>query len=109
MREEVKVYGFPVVATVKKILGTCRLGHKVGDKVIFEEMEIIGKLCNGALATMVPTVQALMREGAEFPWSKDRDVTTVPCAECSNCDNLVFFELKRDRKHPWPIPPEYGK
>jgi len=82
---------------VKKIKGKCSVGHKVGDKIIFDGMHISGKLCSSALATIVPTVYAFMW-GAEFPWDEDRDVTTVPCVDERN---QVVFELKRDREHPW--------
>jgi uncharacterized repeat protein (TIGR04076 family) len=90
-------YGFPIIVTVKKITGTCRLEHKVGDQAIVGQMEIKGKLCNGALATIYPTLYAF-QWGAEFPWDKNRDITEVPCVDGFN---LVIFELKRDRKHPW--------
>jgi uncharacterized repeat protein (TIGR04076 family) len=89
-------YGFTVVATVKKIHGNCRLGHKVGDQVVFDQMEIKGKICNGALRTIYPTLYAF-QWGAEFPWDKNRDITTVPCGDY---ENLVVFELKRDRENP---------
>ena len=89
-------YGFPIVATVKKVTGTCHLEHKVGDKIYFNQMEIKGKMCNGVMATIYPTLYAL-QWGAEFPWDKDRDITEVPCVDRGK----VVFELKRDRKHPW--------
>jgi hypothetical protein len=31
---------------------------------------------------------------AEFPWDKDKDVTSVPCLDA---ENSVVFELQRDR------------
>ncbi len=86
-------YGFPITVRVKKVPRVCRLGHKVGDQVLFGQMEIKGKLCNGALRTIYPTLYAF-QWGAEFPWDKNRDITTVPC-------HNVAFELKRDRKNVW--------
>ena len=93
-----EVYGFPITVTVKKITGTCKLEHKVGDQAIVGQMEIKGKLCNGTLATIYPTLYAFSW-GAEFPWDKDTDKTEIPCGHCGK--NMVIFELKRDRKHPW--------
>jgi uncharacterized repeat protein (TIGR04076 family) len=86
-------YGFPIILTVKKLNGPCDNGHKVGDQVLFGQMEIKGKLCNGAWRTIYPTLYAF-QWGAEFPWDKNRDITTVPC-------HNVVFELKRDRKNVW--------
>ena len=90
-------YGFRVVAKVKEIKNFCGIGHEVGDEVIFDEMEVKGKLCNGALSTIIPAVYAMMW-GSEFPWDENKDVTTVPCADCKN---PVVFELTRVRKNPW--------
>jgi len=92
-----KGYGFTVEVTVKRVKGKCSVGHKVGDKVIFDGLSVKGNICSSALATFVPTLYAFMW-GAEFPWDKSRDVTTVPCVDEKN---QVVFELKRDRGHPW--------
>ncbi len=92
-----KGYGFPVEVTVKKIKGKCSFGHKVGDKIVFDGLGVKGNICPSALATMFSIVYAFMW-GAEFPWDKNRDITTVPCVDD---ENQVVFELKRDRKHPF--------
>jgi len=97
MKEETKGYGYTVTATVKGIKGRCEVGYKVGDKIVFDGLSVNGKICSGALATIVPTLYAFMW-GAEFPWDEDKDVTTVPCVDEQN---QVVFELKRDRQHPW--------
>jgi uncharacterized repeat protein (TIGR04076 family) len=89
-------YGFPITITAKKITGTCFLEHKVGDQVVVDQMEIKGKLCNGALRTIYPTLYAF-QWGAEFPWDKNRDITEIPCGHCGM--NLVVFEIKRDREN----------
>ena len=89
-------YGFPITVRVKKVPRVCRLGHKVGDEAVVEQMEIKGKICNGALRTIYPTLYAF-QWGAEFPWNKNRDITEVPCVDRGK----VVFELKRDRKNPW--------
>jgi len=93
----IKGYGFAVEASVKKIKGKCSHGYKVGDKIIFDGLNIKGRVCPSALATIVPTIYAFMW-GAEFPWDENRDVTDVPCVDSKN---QVVFELKRDRKNPW--------
>ena len=97
MNEKAKGYGFTVTATVKEIKGKCEVGHRVGDKVVFDGLSVKGKVCSGALATVMPTLYAFMW-GAEFPWDEDKDVTTVPCVDEKN---QVVFELRRDRQHPW--------
>ena len=98
-RKEVKSYGYSVIVTVKEIRGKCALGHKVGDKIIFDGLRVKGKMCFSALATLMPTVYAFAW-GAEFPWDRNKDVTTVPCPDETN---QVLFELKRDRRRPWYI------
>jgi len=90
-------YGFTVEVTVKEIKGKCSMGHKIGDKVIFDGLHVKGKICCSALASIFPTVYAFMW-GADFPWDRVRDITTAPCLDEKN---QVVFELKRNRKCPW--------
>ena len=97
MKKQAKSYGFTVTVTVVEIKGKCEVGHKVGEKIIFDGLSVKGKMCSSALAAMMPTLYAFMW-GAEFPWDQDKDTTTVPCVDEKN---QVVFELKRDRKHPW--------
>jgi len=92
-----KGYGYTLTVTVKKIKGKCDVGHKVGDKIVFDGLRVRGKMCFSALATLMPTIYAFAW-GAEFPWNKNRDTTTIPCPDDIN---QVVFEIKRDRRHPW--------
>lgn len=64
-----------VEAKVISQKGICALGHKVGDKIIFTETGVEGKICIHALYSMLPAVFAMMFE-AQFPWLKDPDKKT---------------------------------
>lgn len=101
-RKEARSYGYNVIVTVKKVKGECPLGHQVGDKIIFELLRVKGKICFEALATLMPTIYAFAW-GVEYPWDRNKDITTVPCPDTTN---QVLFELKRDKKHPWYIKKE---
>jgi uncharacterized repeat protein (TIGR04076 family) len=94
IKKEKKGYGFAVEATVKSIRGKCMFGHKVGDKIVFDGSEVKGKICYAALIYIMPIVYAFAWGAAEFPWDKDKDVTSVPCLDA---ENSVVFELQRDR------------
>ncbi len=81
-------------ATVKSIRGKCMFDHKVGDKIVFDGSEVKGKICYAALIYIMPIVYTFAWGAAEFPWDKDKDVTSVPCLDA---ENSVVFELQRDR------------
>ena len=85
---------FHVEITVKSIKGTCHFGHKVGDKIYFDGRKIGGEVCYNALLTLLPRVWAT-RFGAQFPWTKDRDVLVSACPDSVNA---VVFEIRRIRK-----------
>ncbi len=85
---------FDVEVTVKSIKGTCDFGCKVGDKVYFDGRKIKGNICYSALMAILPKVYA-MRYGAEFPWTKNKDVIQNVCPDPAN---PVLFEIKRIRK-----------
>lgn len=91
-----KGYGYTLTVTVKEIKGNCDVGHRVGDKIVFDGLRVRGKMCFSALATLMPTIYAFAW-GSEFPWGK-RDVTIVPCPDEIN---QVIFEIRRDRRKPW--------
>jgi len=98
-KKEAKTYGYSVTVTVKEIKGKCEVGHKVGDKTIFDGYEVKGKMCFSAMLHLLPIIHAFAW-GAEFPWDKNEDITYYSCPDPENC---VTFEIKRDRKHPWYI------
>jgi uncharacterized repeat protein (TIGR04076 family) len=82
-----------VEVTVKSQRGRCAFGHKVGDRVFFDGRSVKGEICYSALVVLLPKVFAL-HYGAEFPWSKDKDVI---CNACPDSENPVVFEIRRVR------------
>jgi len=83
-----------VQVTVKSQKGKCAVGHKVGDKIVFDGKSVKGNICYSALMVLLPKVYA-MRYGAEFPWSQDKDAI---CNACPDAKNPVVFEIKRIRE-----------
>ncbi len=83
-----------VEAKVISQKGTCVLGHKIGDKIIFTETGVKGKICIHALYSMLPAVFAMMFE-AQFPWLEDPDKKTHVCPDAFN---PVVFEISRIRE-----------
>ena len=86
--------GYRVTATVISQQGVCHAGHRVGDVVSFDGLHVEGPICLHALYSMLPKVFA-MRYGAEFPWLKDKDVSTHACPDAYN---PVVFEIRRVRE-----------
>jgi uncharacterized repeat protein (TIGR04076 family) len=81
-----------VRAKVVSVTGTCELGHRVGDVVVFTDKGVVGPLCVHALYSMMPKVFAMMFN-ADFPWAREHpDNLTHPCPDA---DNPVVFELTR--------------
>jgi uncharacterized repeat protein (TIGR04076 family) len=80
-----------IVCRVAKQEGTCAVGHKVGDKILFTGDEVKGKLCISALYSMIPKVYAMMYN-ARFPWLKKQCVANHACPDGFN---PVMFELER--------------
>jgi len=72
--------------------GQCAAGHKVGSKIIFEDDEIKGKFCITAMYSMMPKIFAMKYE-ANFPWLKDKDVSTHACPDGYN---PVIFKITRE-------------
>ena len=82
---------YKIIARVKSVKGECAFDHKPGDKIIFDGETIKGRICMSALYSFLPKVFAL-RYGAEFPWLKDKNVTTHACPDAQN---PVVFEIRR--------------
>jgi len=82
-----------VSAEVISQKGTCAIGHKPGDRVIFTEEGVSGRICIHALYSMMPAVFAMMFE-ARFPWLKDPDSKTHACPDAFN---PVVFRISRQR------------
>ncbi len=85
-----------IVVEVISQKGTCAAGHKVGDKIIFEEGEVKGKLCLSAMYSMLPKIYAMTYE-ANFPWLKNKDEATHACPDGYN---PVIFKITREKFAP---------
>ena len=81
-----------IVVEVLSQKGTCAACHKVGDKIIFENDEMKGKLCITALYSMIPKIFAMKYE-SNFPWLKDKDIATHACPDGFN---PVIFKITRE-------------
>ena len=80
-----------ILCRVVKQEGSCAVGHKVGDEILFSGDEMKGKMCISAMYSMIPKVYAMMYN-AKFPWLKDQCVATHTCPDGFN---PVMFELIR--------------
>ena len=85
---------YVIEVTVKSQKGKCALGHKVGDKIVFDGRSVSGDICYSALMVLLPKIYA-MRYGVEFPWSEDGDTIFNACPDS---ENPVVFEIRRIRK-----------
>jgi uncharacterized repeat protein (TIGR04076 family) len=83
-----------VTAKVISQKGSCGIGHKVGDEIIFTEDGVEGKICIHALYSFLPKVFAMMFD-SQFPWLDDPDVSTSACPDAYN---PVVFEINRKKK-----------
>ncbi len=82
-----------IVLEVIKQEGSCAAGHKVGDKIIFEDDgEIKGKICISALYSIIPKIYAMKYE-ANFPWLNDKNVSTHACPDGYN---PLMFKVTRE-------------
>ncbi len=83
-----------VTAKVISQKGSCGIGHKVGDEIIFTEDSVKGKICIHALYSFLPKVFAMMFD-SQFPWLDDPDVST---SACPDANNPVIFEISRKKE-----------
>ena len=76
---------------VVKVNKECTIGHKVGDKIIFENDTIDGRLCHTAMYCMLPKIFAMKYE-AKFPWCAEN-----PNSDSHSCPNKgnVTFNITR--------------
>lgn len=81
-----------IVVEVISQKGDCAAGHKVGDKIIFEDEEMKGRLCHSAMYSILPKIFAMKYE-ANFPWLKDKNVATHACPDGYN---PVIFKITRE-------------
>jgi uncharacterized repeat protein (TIGR04076 family) len=78
---------------VKSIAGECQAGHKIGEEIIVENVNLSGYLCPHALHSLWPFVMTLQMRG-KFPWG-DGHSTLIACPDG---ENLVVFEVSRIRE-----------
>ena len=83
-----------VTAKVISQKGSCGIGHKVGDEIIFTEDGVKGKICIHAHYSFLPKVFAMMFD-SQFPWLDDPDVSTSACPDAYN---PVIFEISRKKR-----------
>ena len=83
-----------VTAKVISQKGSCGIGHKVGDEIIFTEDGVEGKICIHALYSFLPKVFAMIYD-SQFPWLDDPDVSTSASPDAYN---PVVFEISRKKK-----------
>ena len=83
-----------VTAKVISQKGSCGIGHKVGDEIIFTEDGVEGKICIHALYSFLPKVFAMIYD-SQFPWLDDPDVSTSASPDAYN---PVVFEISRKIK-----------
>ncbi len=81
-----------IVVEVISQKGDCVAGHKVGDKIIFEDDQMKGKLCLSAMYSMLPKIFAMKHE-ANLHWLKDRNVSSHACTDGYN---PVIFQITRE-------------
>jgi len=84
---------FPIKVGVISQKGNCAAGHQVGDEVLFDGLNVQGKICIHALYSLIPKVFALHYD-AHFPWLEDPDLATHACPDAWN---PVVFEVRRLR------------
>ena len=81
-----------ITVTCSEVKGHCGAGQKVGDTVTFDGMNVSGRICIHALASMMAKVFA-MHQGVTFDWLDDPNVATHVCPDAKN---PVTFEIRRD-------------
>jgi len=54
---------YVIEVTVKSQKGKCALGHKVGDKIVFDGRSVKGDICYSALMTLLPKIYAMRYGG----------------------------------------------
>ncbi len=84
-----------IVVTVKESHG-CRV-HQPGDQVVFACdrgpcVSVQGRICLGALTSLLPKVYAL-HNGARFTWAEEDDAVTHACPDPKT---PVVFEVRRE-------------
>jgi len=83
-----------ITVTCKGVKGTCAAGHKAGDTATFDGINMEGKICIHALASMFAKVFA-MHQGVNFAWLDDPNVASHVCPDAQN---PVTYEIRREQE-----------
>jgi len=83
---------YRIVVTCKEVKGHCAAGQQPGDAATFEGMNVNGRICIHALASMMSKVFA-MQQGLDFGWLDDPNVATHACPDAAN---PVVYEIRRE-------------
>lgn len=79
-----------IIVTVVSQKGSCAAGHGVGDKIVYDGLNLEGYLCPSAFAVLYRYMYA-MRFGAKFTFGNiERSSIRIACPDA---DNPVVFEL----------------
>ncbi|MCK5347506.1 MAG: TIGR04076 family protein [Candidatus Heimdallarchaeota archaeon] len=91
---------YKVEVIVKSQKGSCYVGHKVGEKILYDGLSLKGEICASALNTLWPIIFS-MHHGVIFPWSvKETGSEDMTCEACPDAENPVVFELRRLKEEP---------
>ncbi len=71
------IEGRRIECIVKEIQGNCCLGYKLGDKIIFDNAKIVGKVCSSFLSAAMPTIYA-MKYGVKFLGTRKKEKLYSP-------------------------------
>jgi uncharacterized repeat protein (TIGR04076 family) len=80
-----------IIAKVVSQKGFCQAGHSVGDEFVIGQTTPEG-MCSWAFAAVFPYAETL-EFGGSFPWESGPGKARVAC---SDPDNPVIFELRRE-------------
>ena len=81
-----------ITVTCKEVKGVCHAGQQVGDVATFDGINMAGRICIHALASMMAKVFAI-HQGVNFPWLDDPDIVSHTCPDATN---PVTYELHRE-------------
>jgi len=88
--------GYKVRVTVVGMTkGKCTQGFKAGDTWLIDKNITPTHFCMNAFCQSVYPAVRGFRYGSEYPWDKDKDVTTVLCPDHTH---QVIFEVRRLRE-----------
>jgi uncharacterized repeat protein (TIGR04076 family) len=84
-----------VILRILSVKGDCGAGHKEGQEFDLSKDFILGMsgqaICPSAFNAAFAAYRVLCH-GGEFPWEKDKDMTTIACPDPFN---PVVMELRR--------------